>query len=272
MAAEDESKPLGADPYKHQPDSEWKQEQLRGDQAMLVRLFQISPDAVRAATANYVGHEHILFRFLFSLRFLERAIQQELTEKATTLKIAVAIFTIEGIAPPTLGNRERVKAFLAKYLLREDKIRLLTGFTFSEATALGQSPRITRHIMLENAVNDTAFRKQNYFLEEPKDCPGCFCYRWLNEQGNDVLDELIQEFGNRLYTMRCAVVHDATQVFFGSDLEKPTDVPLWSATLLDVYTDQERKYVTYRSNLLIDDILQMLQRGFKNCFEKGPWV
>lgn len=269
------SKPFAVDPYAHQPESEWKVERLANDQQFICEILGIEPKRAYAASANFEGRGADFFRFIVALRFLGHVLRNELTENATMLRVVSIVFTVEGLAPSNLPNRNRLKRFLSKYLIRDEKLILLAGFLFAEPHPLGQAGTPARHLMYVGALPDTAFRKKNFLDRDPEYCstgpnPLCFCERWLREQTDDVVDDFTERLGDRLYDMRNAVTHDAMPVFFASAEKKPQDVALWSMTLVDVFTqDQRRSFVTYESGLQVRDLVEIFLAGFRRCFEDG---
>jgi len=268
--------PFAVDPYAHQPDGEWKTERLRGDQDMLCRLLGLSAQEVHDASATFAGREPDFFRFIMALRFLRHVLQNELKEEASTLKIVAAIFTVEGVAPPTLlPNRNRLKRFFVQYLAPEEKRALLTGFLFAEGHGLGQPGQPARHLMYQDFLGDVAFR-QKYFLDsDPAYCSSwphslCVCGRWLGEQDEAVTNAYTEQLADKLYDMRNAVAHDAGPVFFASTEERPPDAAQWSMTLVDVFTREQRgSFVTYESGLHVRDVLGIFLNGLRRCFGDG---
>jgi len=267
--------PFAVDPYLHQPQGDWKVQRQRDDSEMLCRVLGMDPTSVFGASGTYLGREADLFRFLFAMRFLDRVTRVELKEEAATLRVLSVIFAIEGVAPPDLGNRERLVRFVVKYLDRTDKQTLLHGYLFTPKYPLGGKRGKERHLMFEDAMADTEFRKQELQPQEPEYCstgqhPGCFCSRWLSSQNDTVLDGFAAQFGQKLYEMRCAVVHDATPVIFGEARDpKPQDAAVWSFTLWDAYTVGGGQYVTYETGLLVPDTIRILMTGIRRCFEDG---
>ncbi len=271
------TKPFATDPYAHQPDSEWKTERLKSDQGVLCRFLRMNEQEVYDASTTYTGREIDLFRLIMAVRFLDHALENELKDNSTTLKVASALFTVEGVAPATLlPNRNRLKRFLVKYLTTEEKVTLLNGFLFAGGHALGQAGSPSRHLMFESALNDAAFRKRNYLDDrDPKCCstrqyPDCFCARWLPAQGDGIINGFTEQLGDKLYDMRNAVAHDAIPVFFAFTEEKPPHVAGWSMTLVDVFTREERQsFVTYVTGLHVRQILDIFLNGLRRCFQDG---
>jgi hypothetical protein len=130
---------------------------------------------------------------------------------------------------------------LRLYLVRDHKLTLLRGFTFTPEYLLGADREADRHLMFEAGVGDNGFRKAHFHDRVPEFCsagqlPTCFCLEWLAEQSEDVLNRFVGELGNKLYQMRCAVVHEGTPVVFGEAQEnRPADVVQWSVSLVDAY-------------------------------------
>lgn len=271
-----DTKPFAVDPYAHQPDSEWKTDRLKGDQAVLCDLLRMKEREVYDASGSFGGRETDLFRFVVALRFLNHVLKNELKDDASTLKVVSTIFAVEGIAPPTLQpNRNRLKQFVVKYLAPEEKRALLIGFLFAEEHALGQPGNPARHLMYQEAFNDTAYRKKNYLESDPEYCSSrphslCFCGGWLSVQTDGTINSYAERLAVKLYDMRNAVVHDAMPVFFASTEEKPEEVAMWSITLVDVFTRGQRgAFVTYESGLQVRDILGIFLNGMRRCFEDG---
>lgn len=270
-----ETKPLAADPYAHQPDGEWKVKRQQDDKEMLCRVLTMEPTSVREASGQYEGREEELFRFLFAMRFLDRVNRVELKEEASILRVLSVVFAIEGIAPDNLNNCQRLTTFLARYLDQHEKQKLLDGYLFTPSYPLGGQPGNERHLMFDQAEADTKLRRQE--LREagsescrPRQGGSCFCSQWLRAQDSTVLDSLIIQFGERLYNMRCAVVHDATPVIFGEVGDpKPPDTASWSFTLLDAYSIRGGQYVNYRTGLLVPDTIVILMNGIRRCFQDG---
>ena len=270
-----EKRALAVDPYAHQPEGEWKLQRLQDDNEMLCRVLKMESEAVFDASAKYEGREEALFRFLFAMRFLDRVTSVELKDEASTLKVLSAIFAIEGIAPSDLGNRERFVQFLMRYMDQNGKRTLLQSYLFTPAYPLGGETGRERHLMFDAASKDEAFRKETFWDALPEYCgtdqySSCFCSRWLVGQPERVLDDFTRLFGERLYAMRCAVVHDATPVVFGGIRDqKPDDAGFWSFSVWDAYSVQGGQFVTYETRLLVGDTVGILMEGIRRCFEDG---
>jgi len=179
--------PFAVDPYAHQPDSDWKTQRLPSDRTVLCDLLKMSEQEVYEASTSFAGREAEFFQFIFALRFLYHAMQNELKEQASTLKILSAVFTVEGVAPPALTSKKRLQQFCVKYLLLEEKRTFLTGFFFAKGHALGQPGTPARHLMREKALADAAFRGKHCLDGDPACCSSrphslCFCALWLSEQ------------------------------------------------------------------------------------------
>jgi hypothetical protein len=267
--------PLAADPYPHQSDGEWKALRTQSDRDVLCRVLGMEPDAVYAGSTAFVGRERELFRFLFAMRFLDHANRNELKDTAAIFKVLACVFAIEGVALPGLGNQERITRFLVRYLNTEEKMTLLHGYLFTAEYALGAGAAHQRHLMFSRAVADVDFRTRNFYEEEPEYCttgphPLCFCSSWLHERGEPIVNDLARAFGEKLYQMRCAVVHDATPVVFGEAQDgMPPDVAVWSFTLVDAFTVRGGGYVTYETGLLVPDVVRILVTGLRRCFQDG---
>jgi hypothetical protein len=237
---------------------------------VLCQFLGMDPRTVFEASKKYANREADLFRFIFSIRFLVHALENELKERATTLKVVSLIFTVEGIAPSSLlPNRVRLKRFLVLYLSRQEKITLLTGFTFTGGHALGQHSASRRHLMFDGIPKGNAFLRTT-------DCSTCAhtvcsCRGWLAAQPVDVIDDYTEKLGDKLYDMRNAVAHDAVPVFFASSEEqRPKDAATWSITLVDAFTrDRRASFITYQSGLLVEDFISILRNGLWRCFEDG---
>jgi hypothetical protein len=270
-----DTKPLAVDPYAHQPDGDWKLTRQRDDVEMLCRVLSMEPDSVRAASAQYKGREADLFRFLFAMRFLDHVNRIELKEEASILRVLSVIFAIEGIAAANLGNRERLKGFLAKYLDQKEKLTLLHGYLFTPKYPLGGNRGKERHLMFGKAMADAQFRGEELQDKEPEYCspgqyPGCFCTRWLSCQENAVLDDFTAQFGEKLYEMRSAVTHEAKPVLFGEARDRePENAASWSSTLWDAYSVRDGHFVTYETGLPVPDTVRILMGGVRRCFEDG---
>jgi hypothetical protein len=266
---------LAVDPYAHQPDSDWKAQRIQSDSDVLCRIFGMEPAAAYAGSTAFQGRERDFFRFLFAIRFLDHTHRNELKEDAAIFKVLATVFAIEGIAPADLGNQERIIRFLVRYLDRDEKCTLLHGFIFTDEYPLGGDRAHQRHLMFQQAIADKDFRKLNWYEKEPDYCstghlPLCFCRQWLGTQPDGVVNDYIGKFGQRLYKMRCAVVHDATPVLFGeARAEKPPDVAVWSFTLVDAFTVRGGGYVTYETGLPIPETVRILMNGLRRCFEDG---
>lgn len=277
MNSPEETTPFAVDPYAHQPDAEWKSERWLSDQRVLCEYLGMTSEEVFAASRSFDGRNADFFRFIVAVRFLAHALLNELKERATTLKVASAIFTVEGVAPPTLlPNRERLKRFLVRYLSRDDKLTMLGGFLFAGGHTLGGSGTRARHLMHARALADTCYRQQNFQDRDPDFCstrpiPICFCAAWLAGQEDTAVDGFVEELGGRLYDMRNAVAHDAAPVFFASSTtERPPDAAQWSMTLVDVFPrDQRETFVRYESGLQVEDIVSIFRSGLRRCFEDG---
>ena len=235
----------------------------------------MQPEAVYAGSTTFQGREREFFRFLFAIRFLDHTNRNELKDSAAIFKVFASVFAIEGIAPAGLGNQERITRFLVRYLNRDEKMILLHGYLFTAEYSLGGGPAHQRHLMFSRAVADNDFRRRNFYEEEPRYCTMglhslCFCSLWLREQAGPIVDDLARVFGERLYQMRCAVVHDATPVVFGEAQDgRPPDAAVWSFTLVDAFTFRGGGYVTYETGLLVPDIVRILTNGLRRCFEDG---
>jgi hypothetical protein len=270
--------PFAVDPYPHQPDSTWKVDRCISDQRILCESLGLSREDVFAASERFHGRSSDLLRFIIAVRFLMHAIHNELQERATTLKIASLIFTIEGVAPVTLRpNRKRVEMFLVRYLAREDKLRLLGNFLFSRGHPIGVGEADhPRHLMIAKALADTTYRKANWIETDPNFCSTgqqqlCFCSMWLAEQGAEVIDNFTKELANKLYDMRNAVTHDAVPVFFASSQEeRPADTATWSMMLVDAYSHDNREvFTTYESGIFAEEIATILSGALAQCFMNG---
>ncbi len=266
---------FAADPYLHQPEGDWKVRRQQDDCQMLCRVMSMDPDSVLRASGSYQGRESELFRFLFAMRFLDRAFNVELTDRASVFKVLSVIFAVEGIAPAGLGNRDRVVRFVVKYLDRAEKQTLLHGYLFTPEYPLGGRPGRERHLMFDAASHDTQFRNQRLQQAIPELCstgqyPSCFCTSWIGTQPETVVDDFAAKFADRLYQMRCAVVHDATPVVFGGvDDRRPDDAAFWSFSLWDAYSVRGGQFVTYESGLLVADTVRILMGGLRRCYEDG---
>lgn len=129
------------------------------------------------------------------MRFLSRVNRFELRENATILRICSLIFAVEGVTPEKLKASERLAKFLATDLVRDHKLTLLRGFTFTPEYLLGADREADRHLMFEAAVGDNGFRKAHFHDRVPEFCstgqlPTCFCLEWLAEQSEDVVINL----------------------------------------------------------------------------------
>ena len=184
-------RPLAADPYAHQPDSDWKNQRIQNDRDVLCRILGIEPAAAYAGSAAFQGRERELFRFLFAMRFLDHTNRNELRDTASIFKVLATLFAIEGIAPTDLGNQERIMRFLVRYLARDELLTLLHGFLFTVEYPLGGNRAHQRHLMFPQAVADKDFRKEHWYENDPKYCstgqhPLCFCAQWLATQPDGV--------------------------------------------------------------------------------------
>ncbi|GAC1702744.1 MAG: hypothetical protein NVS9B4_08800 [Candidatus Acidiferrum sp.] len=266
---------LLADPYAHQPNSSWKLERTKEDNQILCSVLDMRPEQILAASKSFAGQEKRLFRFIFAARFLDYVDRGELRENASIFKVLSRIFAIEGIASGDMQNKKRLERFLVKYLVTEEKLRLLNGYLFTSVHLLGKERQHERHIMFQAAVADRDFRSRNYRVEDPEYCTttpygACFCSPWLRDQAEPILDKCVAEFSKKLYQMRCAVVHDATPVLFGAASDqKPPDVKSWSFSLVYTFTVGAGGYVTYESGMLIPETISLLTNGLRRCFEDG---
>jgi hypothetical protein len=267
------NKPLAADPYAHQAEGAWKIERLESDRKLLADLLGMTEDEVYEASKKFLGSERRFFEFLFAMRFLYRADRFELTENATVLRICALIFAIEGVTPGKVSHR--LSRFLTTYLGHDHKLTLLRSFTFTPQYLLGAGREADRHLMFESASADKGFRDAHGHDQVPQFCgtgkiPNCFCMEWLLEQSEGTLNQFIGKLGERLYQMRCSVVHDGTPVVFGEAQEnKPPDVAHWSVSLVDAYALKRGEFVTSESGILVPELSAMVMRALRLCFEDG---
>src|SRR3990167_11345887 len=112
--------PFGADPYKHQDASQWKDARLEEDATLLCKFLNINDrNKLQEVSAIYKGNEEILFRFIYAIRFLDYCYNKALKPEDTTLMTVVTIFAIEAITPG-VTKKERVFNFFNQTLSNDD--------------------------------------------------------------------------------------------------------------------------------------------------------
>lgn len=251
---------FSVDPYKHQASSDWKNEAVEKDAELLRKFFGKSQEELEQASTAYKGEEYLLFNFIYAIRFLEYCFNEALKDTDTMLKVLVTIFAVEAIAPGE-GKKEKFVRFFTQTLTEGDKICLLRAYVFSEPVSPGTAIPPFRHVMCKNCLADPEFQRETYTNGGCNTIgSGCDCIKWLQSRGIEPLDTFLKEILEKLYEMRCAVVHDVSPVFFVAHEE--------DSTLRDVFSGKG-KFIHYRCGLGLNEYIDIVKRAFWVFFEGG---
>lgn len=223
---------FSVDPYKHQDSSAWKNKAVAEDAKLLCEFFGKSQEELEQASRAYKGEEHLLFNFIYAIRFLEYCFNEAIKDTDTMLRVLVTIFAVEAITPGGEKKKKFVR-FFTQTLTTDDKKFLLKSYVFSEPVLLGTTISSLNHVMYKACSGDAKFQPSgtsNNVECSPTKLSNCCCSAWLDGRGRGQLDNFLRDILGKLYAMRCAVVHDAAPVFFVA--------PNGGSTLRDIFSGE----------------------------------
>ena len=183
-------------------------------------------------------------RLSAALRF-KRIADFYVSEKASGLRGLLDLFTFESLIFYKKGQKdEKFKWLLREHISSEDKIELLSSFTFSEPYKFKTDHGKCRHLMYPDFLRDMKFRNKNCASNsEPEHCSLrlCYCDAWLKTQAS--VDAHLDLFTERLLEMRNAFAHEAFPIFLLPRYEGSRDAATYSSTILDCYPLREEKMI-----------------------------
>lgn len=271
-------------PYKLNDDN-----RVVEDSQFLQKFFNKSQQDILSASNSYSNNPDGLRNFLFITRTYERLRKIELSPRATSLAVAIIIFTIEGIMglhnekkkkkPKNIDKPElRLQRYLIKFISRTDKLILLNSFAFSSRVnkRIPIKKSTDRHVMyrgmLKECIDDEfeSFHTDWCSVEESTESTHCNCSRWLSKKDDKVINRYIKRLSSHLYKMRCSIVHDGIAPLISHVEEKPPNVTVWGMTLSDVYFDNKKlRYYRYNSALSRDKFEKIFISSLWKAFQAG---
>lgn len=271
-------KKLAVDPYSFNTSSFFnKEEEVDRNVSTLIWLFNKSENQIFNTSKSYEGRELFLFRFIISSKFYENAMKYQLTKNSTNLSSLIAIFAIEGwvTAKHKINNCDRLVSFLTDCLSVEDKIRLLSGYTFGVQSGLMSGKPRSKHLVYRAAILDPDLKQYQGSYCSTGDNPICACKEWLNKTSTTKINKYIKILGVYLYQMRNAVCHEGSYTGFVVIPEKGVSGFEIPTTLVDTITKTRQNadnFISYSTSVTKQDLHYIIRNGAWNLFGKGSNV
>jgi hypothetical protein len=263
-------------PYKNAPN------RIKKDSKFLQQFFGRTKEEVKTASSAYVGNSDGLRSFIFITRSYERLRSVELSEKATTLAVAIIIFAIDAVMMnfskvprPKKSRRKldiheyRLRQYLRLSLSRENKLLLLNSLVFGAIAAKAIPMRVgkDRHVMYRGMLRKSKkYNKRSFCTaRESKDNIHCPCIEWLSSEDDTTLNYYLGQLAKHLYKMRCGIVHEGMTPLISHTEEKPTNYPVWGMTVSDIYFDSKNSRHYHYSSALS-------RKTFERIFISSLWT
>lgn len=266
---------LAADPYYFNNSKYFdKVDFVRRDAERIMEFFGKTDEEVYDASKSYIGREENLYLFITSIKFWHNSINVQLTEASTNLSSLVAIFCAESILGNQIkGNSDRFRNFLLNYLSRDEKIELLSGYTFGMPHGLGQGRFRKKHLCHRAVVLTEEGRMYNREFCSSGEHPICGCRDWLNNANNIKVNHYTNMLGTFFYSMRNSVVHDAGFVQFTSMPYIDDEIGEIIPTTADAFSDHKHKtYTSYDTDITVHRFHQIMKNAAWRCFSTGSKV
>lgn len=285
---------FAVDPYPYKQSDE---NRISEDSFFLQKVFRITEEEINQTSIAYKNNSNGLRNFIFITRSYEHLRQVELSDRATSLAVAIIIFAIEAIMMhitktprPRKSKRSkksknymsvkeyRLIQYLRQCLTREEKLLLLNSLVFSAVASKTVPMRMgtVRHVMyrgmLKECVSDEFehFREEWCSAQESSENIHCNCIRWLAGKNEKVLNYYLRQLSGHLYRMRCSIVHEGIAPIISHTEEKPANVAMWGMTVSDVYFDSMRsKHYHYNSAISRKKLEEIFTTSLWRAFEKG---
>jgi len=268
------------DPLEHmtQPeDTAYKSYRTKKFSKMLRMAFGkgTTVKSIRDTSSAYVGRPHDLLDFLTTVQFWMYLNKNELTGNARTLAVSVMIFTAEALYGEG-GKEKRVCMFLTDNLLRDQKLLLLSAFSFVEDNTFPVTEHECRHLMFQEMLKSSGDIMRPYRQKNPcetstdSDQTMCECGKWLSEQDDQTVDCYFKKLCTNLYGMRSAVVHDANIVAYCHTEDRPKNFGFWNMTVVDMYSRKNKGInIGYNSSISKQQLVDIFRNALLSAFTKG---
>lgn len=266
---------LAADPYyfnhsKHLDKADF----IKRDVEQLVGFFGKSEQEVFEASKSYISREEHLYLFICAIKFWRNAVEVQLTDKSTNLSTLVTVFSTEAILGNQIkGNSDRFRNFILNFLSREEKVELLSGYTFGRPYAIGEGRFRKKHLCYRAAILSDSGKYYDREYCTSGEHPLCVCRDWLNQTDLRKIDRYLNIFGSYFYKMRSSVVHDAGFVQF-------TSMPFYEEgfgdivpTTADAFSDNKHKqYTSYDTDITVYRFHEIMKEAAWRCFSNGSKI
>ena len=247
---------------------------IRKDVEQLVGFFSKSEEEIFEASKSYIGREEHLYLFVSAIKFWRNAIDVQLTDRSTNLSTLVMVFSTEAILGNQIkGNGDRFRNFILNFLSKEEKIELVSGYTFGRPYAIGEGGFRKKHLCYRAAILSDLGRYYDRKYCTSGELPLCICRDWLDQASLRKVNYYLNIFGSYFYKMRNSVVHDAGFVQF-------TSMPFYEEglgdiipTMVDAFSDHKHKqYTSYDTDITINRFHEIMKEAAWRCFSTGSKI
>ena len=266
---------FAADPYYFNNSKHFdKQDFINKDVQQIIHFFGKTENQIYDASKSYIGREERLFNFISSIKFWRNAIEVQLTEKSTNLSTLVALFVTEAIVGDQVDkNGDRFRSFIHSYLTKEQKIELLSGYTFGQPYLVGLGGPRKKHLCHRAVILSGTGKYTNRSFCSSGPVPICGCRDWLNGQPETKINRYLNMFATYFYRMRNSVVHDAGFVMFTSMPFEDKDIGTVVPTTADAFSNNSLKtYTSYDTDVTVQRFQEIMKDAAWRCFENGSTV
>jgi len=266
---------LAADPYYFNNSKFFeKADFIRRDAGRLMEFFDKSQEEVYETSKSYIGREENLYLFITSIKFWQNAVNVQLTDESTNLSSLVTIFCAESMLGNQIaGNSDRFRNFLLNYLNRDEKIELLSGYTFGMPRGFGQGRLRKKHLCHGAVVLTESGSRYNREYCSSGEHPLCECRNWLINTSDEKVNRYTNMLGTFFYNMRNAVVHDAGYVRFTSMPYIDDEIGEIIPTTADAFSNHEQKtYTSYDTDITVQRFHEIMRKAAWRCFKVGSKI
>lgn len=184
------------------------------------------------------------------------------------------IFFLEALTSAMPGSKsEKLQQLFVKNSSEQEKKDLVDGYLFSDPYSFGEGSGITRHVLFSDFNADVNWIESNLdtsWTEWQRCCSAgnssiCFCLKWLEENLSN-LDLYVARVVEKLYEMRCAVVHEAFPVVFLPEYKDFDNAGMvGTSTIVDAFPLRNGLFISYECSLhpnRIQEIMTAIARQF----------
>lgn len=266
---------FAADPYSFNQSKRFKPDKeiyIERDAKQLRRFLGLSLSSIRTHSELYIGREKYLFRYLLAMKFWENALKSQLKQNSSNLATLVSIFAIEGAITgySIIDNQTRWRSFLIECLSRDEKIELLSRYTFGTPKTTGQGTLRRKHLMYRAAAKHPIHGPYSRQYCSTATNPICACRDWLNQASDAKIDRYLSQLGTLLYRMRNAICHEGTYIAFTSTPFFVEDLGMVLPMVSDTFSFQRGEvFTSYETEISTKDFIEILKSGARRLYKRG---